>query len=107
MSSPLPSMLWLFAMPGMSAGRGGVGGRCGGKRSLQIRPQVFDVLASDAQPQEPGGCVLLERPAGATVDQRLDAAEARPVDDQAAGAAEPLGRGLPAREFEREDGAEA
>src|ERR671925_131076 len=60
------------------------------ERLPEVSPQVLDVLAANAQPQEVLRRLVLARPARAPVDQCLHAAEARCMDDQACRAADSL-----------------
>src|ERR1700724_741252 len=58
----------------------------------EVVPEIFDVLAPDAQAQQLRRGVLLPRPATTPLDGRLHATETRRVDDQLRGARHGLGR---------------
>ena len=57
------------------------GGPASGESAVEVGPEVFDVLAADAEPQQRGWQVLLAGDGGATLDRGLDGAETRGVPD--------------------------
>src|SRR5206468_8212654 len=80
--------------------------RCLPERGVQVVPEVVDVLAADAQAQEPGGYVFLSGELAAPFDGAFDAAQAGGVDDEVQGVAEAV-RGGGVGDLEGQYGAEA
>jgi hypothetical protein len=64
------------------------GGPASGESAVEVGPEVFDVLAADAEPRQRGWQVLLTGDGGAAFDGGFDRAETRGVPDDLQGLAD-------------------